>query len=111
MNSSDATTFEVDHQSGRNISNIGGDQTIYYGSQAGRIGKILGAVGLFLSIVGAALLVPLALATAHGVHIAAHHGGVSVSVTHHLPWGWAVVAGLLVGGFVVKRVARILIGR
>jgi len=111
MNSSDATTFEVDHQSGQNISNVGGDQTIYYDSQAGRIGKILGAVGLFLSVVGAALFVPLAVAVAHSVDAAAHHGGVSGSFTHYLPWGWPAVVGLLAGGFVVKRVARILIGR
>ena len=29
--SSDPVTFEIDRQSGQNISNVGGDQTIYYG--------------------------------------------------------------------------------
>ena len=54
MNPSDTTTFEIGQQSGQSISNIGGDQTINYGERSGaaRVGKILGALGLFLSIVG-----------------------------------------------------------
>jgi hypothetical protein len=51
MTSNEAVTFEIDRQSGQNISNIGGDQTIYYGdrNRATRAGKVLAALGLLLS--------------------------------------------------------------
>src|SRR4051794_13304076 len=67
--SSDATTFDVDRQSGQNISNVGGDQTIYYGdrNRATRVAKVLAALGLLLSLAGLALLVVFGVMTAHGV--------------------------------------------
>jgi hypothetical protein len=113
MNSSDAATFDIDHQSGQNISNVGGDQTIYYGdrNRAARAGKVLAALGLFLSLVGVALLVPIVVATANNVLHAAHHGGVKTPYTHYLPSLWPAALGLLVGGFVVNRFARIMVGR
>jgi hypothetical protein len=106
-------SFEIDRQSGQNISNIGGDQTIYYGdrSRAVRIGKVLGALGLFLSLVGVALLVPIGVTTANSMLHAVHAGGVEAPYTQYLPSGWPAVVGLLVGGFVVKRFARIMVGR
>jgi hypothetical protein len=113
MTSIDPTSFEIEQQSGQSISNVGGDQTIYYGdrSRAVRVGKILGAVGLFLSIAGAAVLVPVVVATVHNVLHDAHAGGIKPPVTHYLPSVWPVVIGLLLGGFVVKRAARIVVGR
>ena len=111
MNSSVATTFEVDHQSGQNISNIGGDQTIYYGDRgrAARVGKILAALGLFLGLVGVAVLVPIGVTTAkHMLHAA---GGIHAPYTQYLPSLWPVPPGLLVVGFVVTRFARIMGGR
>jgi hypothetical protein len=113
MNSSDTTAFEIDRQSGQNISNIGGDQTIYYGdrSRAARIAKILGALGLFLSLVGAALLVPIGVTTAHNMLHDVHAGGVRAPYTQYLPSVWPAAVGLVVAGFVVKRFARIVVGR
>jgi hypothetical protein len=111
MNSTVATTFEVDHQSGQHISNIGGDQTIYYGdrSRAARLGRILAALGLFLCLVGVAVLVPIGVTTArHLLHAA---GGIHAPYTRYLPSLWPAPLGLLVGGFVVTRFARIMVGR
>ena len=113
MNPSDTTTFEVDQQSGQNISNVGGNQTNYYGERKGvaRAGKILGALGLFLSVVGVAVLVPVAVATVHNLLHDAHHGGIKPPVTHYLPPVWPAAVGLLLSGFVVKRAARIAVER
>jgi hypothetical protein len=111
MNSSLATTFEVDHQSGHTISNIGGDQTIYYGDRgrAARVGKILAALGLFVCLVGAAMLVPIGVTTAtHMLHAA---DGIHTPYTRYLPSVWPAPLGLLIGGFVVTRFARIMVGR
>ena len=113
MNPGDTTTFEIDEQSGQSISNIGGDQTNYYGerSRAALGGKILGVLGLFLSVVGGAVLVPVAVATVHHLLHDLHAGGIKPPVTHYLPSVWPVAVGLLLSGFVVKRAARILVGR
>ena len=111
--SNDATTFEIDRQSGANISNIGGDQTIYYGDRgrSTRVGRIVAALGLVLSLVGFALLVTIGVMTAHnGLHDV-HAGGVHAPYTHYVPSYWPVAAGLLVGGFVFRRFARIMLGR
>lgn len=113
MTSSDATTFEIERQSGANISNVGGDQTIYYGdrSRAIRAGKILAAFGLFLSLVGFALLVPIGVTAAHRVMHDAHAGGVHPPYTHYVASYWPAAAGLLVGGFVFRHFGRIMVGR
>jgi hypothetical protein len=113
VDSRDATTFEVERQSGQNISNIGGDQTIYYGDRNGplRAGKVLAAFGLLLSLVGLALLVVFGVMTAHNVLDAANNGGVEKPYTQYVPSAWPGVVGLLVGGFVVNRVARIVVER
>jgi hypothetical protein len=113
MASSEAITFELDRQSGQNISNIGGDQTIYYGDRhrATRAGKVLAALGLLLSLAGLALLVVLGVMTAHSVLDAANNGGVQKPYTQYLPSAWPGAFGLIVTGFVVNRVARIVVGR
>ena len=113
MTVSDSTTFEVEQQSGQSISNIGGDQTNYYGDRGGaaRVGKILGVVGLCLSMVGVALLVLAVVATVHNVLHDVHSGGIKPPVTHYLPGIWPAAVGLLLGGFVIKRAARIAVGR
>jgi hypothetical protein len=107
------TTFEVDRQSGQNISNIGGDQKIYYGERNGasRSGKVLAALGLLLSLVGLALLVVFGVMTVHSVLNAAKNGGIMKPYTQYLPAAWPAAIGLIVGGFVVNRVARIVVGR
>jgi hypothetical protein len=111
--SSDTTTFDVDRQSAQNISNVGGDQMIYYGdhSRASRAGKVLAALGLLLSLAGLALLVVFGVMTAHSVLQAAHNGGVEKPYTQYLPSAWPGAIGLIVSGFIVNRVARILVGR
>jgi hypothetical protein len=108
-----ATTFEIDRQSGQNISNIGGDQTIYYGdrNRASRWGKVLAAVGLLLSLIGLALLAVVGVMTAHSVLHAMKDGGVQTPYTQYLPSAWPAAVGLIVTGVVVNRVARILVGR
>jgi hypothetical protein len=113
MNSSDATIFEIDTQLGQNISNIGGDQRVYIGdrSRSARVGRVLGALGLLLSLVGLALLVLVGVTTAHTVLDAVHDGGIQVPYTQYLPSGWPAPVGLSVGGFVVNRLARIMVGR
>jgi hypothetical protein len=113
MSSSDATMFEIDTQSGQNISNIGGDQRIYYGdrSRSARVGRVLGALGLLLSLVGLALLVLIGVTTAHSVLDAVQHGGIQMPYTQYLPSGWPAPVGLSAGGFVVNRLARIMVGR
>ena len=110
---SEATTFDVDRQSGQNISNIGGDQTIYYGdrNRASRLGKVLATTGLLLSLVGLVLLVVFGVMTAHSVLYAAKNGGVEKPYTQYLPSAWPATLGLIVSGFVVNRVARIVAGR
>jgi hypothetical protein len=110
---SDATTFDVDRQSAQNISNIGGDQTIFYGdrSRASRAGKLLATLGLLLSLAGLALLVVFGVMTAHSVLQAAHDGGIEKPYTQYLPSGWPVALALILSGFVVNRVARIVVGR
>jgi hypothetical protein len=108
-----STAFEIDRQSGANISNIGGDQTIYYGdrNRAARAGKIVAALGLLLCLVGLALLVVFGVMTAHSVLDAAKNGGVEKPYTQYLPSGWPAAVGLIVSGFVVSRVGRIVVGR
>jgi hypothetical protein len=107
------TAFEIDSQSAHNISNIGGNQTINYGdrSRATRLGKILAALGLVLSLVGLALLVPIGMATAQNVLDAVHAGGVQTPYTQYLASSWSAALALLIGGFVTNRLARILVGR
>lgn len=113
VSSGDATTFEIDRQSGQNISNIGGDQTIYHGNRnrSSRWSKILGAVGLLLSLVGLVLLAVFGVMTAHSVLHAMKNGGVQTPYTQYLPSAWAATVALIVSGLVVNRVARILVGR
>ena len=111
--SSEATTFDIDRQSGQNISNVGGDQRIYYGdrSRASRAGKLVAALGLMLSLAGLALLVVFGVMTAHSVLDAAKNGGVEKPYTQYLPSAWPATVGLIVSGFVVNRIARIVVGR
>ena len=111
--SGDATTFDVERQSAQNISNVGGDQTIYYGdrSRASRAGKLLATLGLLLSLAGLALLVLFGVMTAHSVLQAAHDGGVEKPYTQYLPSVWPGAVGLILCGFIVNRVARIVVGR
>jgi hypothetical protein len=114
MSSSEAETiFEIDSQSGQNISNIGGNQTINYGdrSRGARIGKVLATLGLVLSLVGLALLVPIGVATTQHVLDAVNAGGVQTPYTQYLASSWPAAVGLLMGGFVMNRFARILVGR
>ena len=113
VRSCDATAFEIDRQSGQNISNIGGDQTFYYGdrSRSSRWGKGLAAVGLLLSLVGLVLLAVFGAMTAHSVLHAMKTGGVEKPYTQYPPSAWPAALGLIVSGFVVNRVARILVGR
>lgn len=108
---SDATSFEIDRQSGQTISNIGGDQTVYYGDRSPgiRMGKVLAALGLLLSLIGSALLVPIGLTTMHGV-LHAHADGAHAP-WHYVPGYWPAAVGLLVGGYVVRHFARIMLGR
>jgi hypothetical protein len=107
------TTYEIDRQSGQNISNVGGDQTIYYGDRDGapRLGKVLAALGLLLSLVGVALLVVFGVMTAHSVVHAVKNHEFTKQYTQYVPSAWPAPLGLIVGGFVVNRVARIMTGR
>ena|SRR5436305_3353465 len=113
ITSSDGTTFEIDRQSGQNISNIGGDQTIYYGggNRASRWGKILATAGLLLSLVGLVMVVVFGVMTAHSVLDAMTNGGLEKPYTQYVPSAWPTAVGLIVSGFVVNRVARIMVGR
>jgi hypothetical protein len=113
LDPSDATTFGIDRQSGQNISNVGGDQTIYYGdrSRATRAGKVLAGLGLLLSLVGLALLVVFGVVTAQNVLHAVKDHVFGKPYQQYLPSGWPAAPGLIVSGFVVNRVARIVVGR
>jgi hypothetical protein len=113
MSSSEAEpAFDIDGQLAQNISNIGGNQTIYYGDRrrAAHVGKVTAVLGLLLSLAGLALLVAVAVTTTHSVLDAVHGGGVETPYTQYLASGWPVAVGLLVGGFVVNRFARIVVG-
>jgi len=114
MSSSDAEpAFDIDSQLAHNISNIGGNQTIHYGdrSRAARVGKAMAVVGLLLSLAGLALFVLVAVTTTRSALVAVHGSGLEVPYTQYLAAGWAPAVGLLVGGFVVNRFARIIVGR
>jgi hypothetical protein len=113
VHSSVDTAFEIDRQSGGTISNVGGDQTIYYGdrSRSSRWGKVLAAVGLLLSLVGLVLLVVFGVMTAHSVLDAMKNHEFEKPYTQYLPSGWPTAVGLIVSGFVVNRIARIMVGR
>ena len=111
MSSSDAEpAFDIESQLAQNISNIGGNQTIHYGdrSRAARNGKVMAVLGLLLSLAGLALLVAVAVTTTQNVRDA---GGVETPYTQYLASGWRVAVALLVGGLVVNRFARIIVGR
>jgi hypothetical protein len=110
MNPNAGTAFDIDRQSGGNISNVGGDQTIYYvdRSRATRLGKIVATLGLLLSLAGVALLVSIGVTTAHRVM---HAGGLHMRYTHYVPRYWPAAVGLLLGGFVIRRFVRIMVGR
>jgi hypothetical protein len=107
------TAFEIDRQSAGNISNVGGDQTIYYAdrNRSSRWGKVLAAVGLLLSLAGLVLLVVFGVMTAHSVLDAMKNHDFAKPYTQYLPSGWPAAFALIVSGFVVNRVARILVGR
>ena len=111
--SSDPTRFDVDRQSGQNISNVGGDQTIYYGdrNRASRWGKVLAALGLLLSLIGLALLVVFGAMAAHHVVNAVKDHDFGKPYSRYVPSGWPAAVGLIVSGFVVNRVARIVVSR
>src|SRR4051794_2688857 len=114
MSSSDAEpAFDIDSQLAQSISNIGGNQTIHYGdrTRAARIGKVIAVLGLLLSFAGFALLVAVAVPTTNSVVDAVHGGGVEMPYTQYLASGWPVAVGLVVGGFVVNRFARIIVAR
>jgi hypothetical protein len=114
MSTSEMTSFEIDRQSGQNISNIGGDQTTnYYGdrNRATRFGKVLATLGLLLSLVGLALLVVFGVMTVHNVMHAVKDGGVMKPYTQYVPAAWSAAVGVIAGGFVVNRIARIVVGR
>jgi hypothetical protein len=100
----------VDEQLANTISNIGGSQTIYYGDRGrtARIGKVLGVLGLVLCVAGLALLVVVGVATAQTVVAAVHDGSAQAPYTQYVASGWRAAVGLLVGGFIVNRFARIL---
>jgi hypothetical protein len=112
QSSGDAPSFEIDHQSGHTISNVGGDQTNYYGDRgrASRVGKIIGALGLLLSLIGSALLVRVGVIT---VQRALHHpsAGRFHAPLHYVPGAWPAVLVLLVSGYVVRHFARIVAAR
>jgi hypothetical protein len=105
--------FEIESQLAQNISNIGGNQTVHYGdrSRAARVGRLVAVVGLLLSLAGLALLVGVAVTTTRSVLDAVDGGGVDTPYTQYLASGWPVAVGVLVGGLVVNRFARIVLGR
>ena len=107
------TAFEIDHQSAGAISNVGGDQTIYYGerNRSSGWGKVLATLGLLLSFAGLVLLVVFGVMTAHSVIDATKNHDFGKPYTQYLASGWPAAVGLIVSGFVVNRVARILVGR
>jgi uncharacterized membrane protein YidH (DUF202 family) len=108
-----ASTFEVDKQLANTISNIGGNQAIYYGdrSPTARIGKVLAVLGLVLCLAGLALFVAVGVATTQNVLDAVHNGAARTPYTQYVASGWSAAIALLVGGFVINRFARILTGR
>ena len=57
------------------------------------------------------LLVVFGVMTAHSVLQAANNGGVEKPYTQYLPSAWPGAFGLILSGFIVNRVARIVVGR
>ena len=116
MNPSEITTFEIEAQSGQNVSNIGGDQTIYFGDRGLYTYKCYGVVDLAITYgipvwKSAAPWFKLEIYNAHSVLHDIHGQGLQTPYTHYLSAGWAAAVGLLVVGFVVKRFARVTVGR
>jgi beta-lactamase regulating signal transducer with metallopeptidase domain len=106
-------SFDIDNQLANTISNIGGNQAIYYSdrSRTARIGKVLAVLGLVLCLGGLALFVAVGAATAHNVLDALDSGATDTPYTQYLASGWSAAIGLVVGGCVVNRLARILSAR
>jgi hypothetical protein len=71
----------------------------------------MAVLGLVLSLAGLALLVAVAVATTQSVLDAVDRGGVETPYTQYLASGWPVAVGVLAGGVVLNRFARIVVSR
>jgi hypothetical protein len=104
------TRFDIDRQWGESINNVGGDQTINFGG-GGRsvvVGRVMGAIGLALSLGGLALLVSVAVTTTQSVLEAVDNGGAEAPYTQYLASSWVPAVALLVAGIVVNRFGRVI---
>lgn len=111
MSASNADTrFDIDRQLGESINNVGGNQTfnIGTGGRSAVVGKVLGLLGLALSLGGVALLVSVAVATTQNVLDAVENGGAEPPYTQYLASTWSLALALLVAGIVVKRLGRVI---
>lgn len=103
------TRFDIDRQWGESINNVGGNQTINLGG--GRsvvVGRVMGAIGLALSLGGLALLVSVAVTTTQSVLEAVDNGGAEAPYTQYLASSWVPAVALLVAGIVVNRFGRVI---
>ena len=60
----DEVTFDIDTQAAAEITNVGGDQTIYAGERRSRVLRLVSVLGLALWMTGLGLLVLTGIRTA-----------------------------------------------
>jgi hypothetical protein len=104
------TRFDIDRQWGESINNVGGNQTINFegGGRSVVVGRVMGAIGLALSLGGLALLISVAVTTTQSVLDAVDNGGAEAPYTQYLASSWVPAVALLVAGIVVKRFGRVI---
>jgi hypothetical protein len=101
-------TFEVKTQAAAAINNIGGDQTIYSGERRSPVPRLISVLGLLLSLAGLGLLVLTGIRTADTLLALNYWPPSPAYYTAALPSYWLPAVIMLVGGFVLSKVGRVL---
>ena len=109
-----APLFEIDSQSGSSISNVGGDQNVYFGgvrSRAAAIGRGVAALGLALFFGGVGLFITTVVISMQRLVSDINGSGISDNYRHYVPDISIPALALLAAGIVLVRFGRLYANR
>jgi hypothetical protein len=108
----EAPSFQIESQSAAAISNVGGDQNVYFDGKRSRVAVVaraVAAIGLASLFAGLGLLVVTIVQTTQKVLDDVHH--LSAPYTHYVGGMWLPTVVLLSVGLVLTKFGRLLASR
>jgi len=106
--------FEIETQSASSISNVGGDQNVYFGgvrSRAAAIGRGVAALGLALFFGGVGLFIATVVISMQRLVQDINGSGISDNFRHYVPDISIPALALLAAGIILVRFGRLYANR